>query len=645
MFESNVITGNTANDIFVLDGYTGGGKGTTRDATLLNTNFQQPRFMNCEVGTAIVVDGHGGGTTRGGIVEVTKQVTFTIRDAEGNPIPDAVIFIQDTDNGQRRNPLTATRTFTDTKEHILVTGANGMPSNPVEVLTGAVISNANAQGQPAGGTDGVAGTGSYRWDRRSKNNDNTDTFDAIVWTYHELLSIITDGFLGTGLKNIPGVQFPDLAVTEQNRATVAAYTGIVLNHSTTTITVSEDHTLEELYDFLKYSKTLPANVKLPTPNTNTVLAQGTRLNFGAYDIVITGDVTTTSKFQSIVTTGAVTISGSGEFDGAITDENGIRLTLKSNRPNTLFFCEIVAADDSRTTSFVTSGTDGVKRITVPATATLRITAKARAYKYLKVTVDPNLTQNVSISLLPEADVDIGVAITGNEGATEAALTNHYFNYVESKSQLVFGITTSLKGDVEKSKAQFDDRITSEAGLTWLHYFDDTITDLDGLAYQILNDRIFINESHLEFVRQAGLTAAQKSFFGCAVYLKDGITPYTPPISNNDDVRISDLAEIFVLNSLTVADAAIQLAANPDYVDGLKNPIVTDTLAGINPDLATILAQATLARKYQGNRKRVDPTANTKTYYDDDKTTVLLEKDLKDVSGDASTDDAVEETPV
>ena len=51
----------------------------------------------------------------------------------------------------------------------------------------------------------------------------------------------------------------DSFITTATEATVAAYTGIAINHSTSTLTITVAHTLKEIYDYCKYNLCLSAN--------------------------------------------------------------------------------------------------------------------------------------------------------------------------------------------------------------------------------------------------------------------------------------------------------------------------------------------------------------------------------------------------
>ena len=70
----------------------------------------------------------------------------------------------------------------------------------------------------------------------------------------------------------------------------------------------------------------------------------------------------------------------------------------------------------------------------------------------------------------------------------------------------------------------------------------------------------------------------------------------------------------------------------------------DVASATHEILTQLDSDVTEIKKYHTNRRKVDATANTISVYDDDGTTTISVKDLTDENGNASTDNAVEETP-
>lgn len=127
-------------------------------------------------------------------------------------------------------------------------------------------------------------------------------------------------------------QAVDPVITVSNEATVAAYTGIAVNHGTDTITLTVNRTVAELYDFLKYDLGLTANLAEPDYVSGTLAA----LTLGAYNLIIDGCTLTSSG--TLTTTGTIALTNGGAFVGTRTDANG---TLSSA---TLSVGNLVAGD-------------------------------------------------------------------------------------------------------------------------------------------------------------------------------------------------------------------------------------------------------------------------------------------------------------
>lgn len=111
-------------------------------------------------------------------------------------------------------------------------------------------------------------------------------------------------------------QTVDPVITVSNEATVAAYSGISVNHATDTITLTTNRTVAQLYDYLKYDLGLTANLTEPDYVSGTLAA----LNIGAYNLVINGCTLTSGG--TLTTTGTITLTNGGAFIGARTDSTG-----------------------------------------------------------------------------------------------------------------------------------------------------------------------------------------------------------------------------------------------------------------------------------------------------------------------------------
>jgi hypothetical protein len=94
-----------------------------------------------------------------------------------------------------------------------------------------------------------------------------------------------------------------------NESTAGAYTGIAVNGSTETITISSDHTLQEIYDYIQWWSTQSANIQYVVPMTSAdgntfILAQN-------WDLICDGgDITSgTGKSLNFSGTGILQLDG------------------------------------------------------------------------------------------------------------------------------------------------------------------------------------------------------------------------------------------------------------------------------------------------------------------------------------------------
>ncbi len=78
------------------------------------------------------------------------------------------------------------------------------------------------------------------------------------YIFFELTKLVTE-ILTYIYGEIPTLS-PNPFITQPTEATVAAYTGITINHASALITVSENHTIQELYDYCQYNLALEANL-------------------------------------------------------------------------------------------------------------------------------------------------------------------------------------------------------------------------------------------------------------------------------------------------------------------------------------------------------------------------------------------------
>jgi hypothetical protein len=155
--------------------------------------------------------------------------------------------------------------------------------------------------------------------------ENPYTFKFIKYGYQYQAGQIT---IGSQVDSTV-VMVVDPVITVTNPATVAAYTGITVNHSTQTITISVNHTLNEIYDYLQYDFTQRSTADLRTAIIPFRSVDGQ--NFVCdYDFIVNTDITVTANNQTLViSTGSEwTLTGTAIFTGVLTDDNSSMVPIK-----------------------------------------------------------------------------------------------------------------------------------------------------------------------------------------------------------------------------------------------------------------------------------------------------------------------------
>ena len=102
-----------------------------------------------------------------------------------------------------------------------------------------------------------------------------------------------------------------------SEAAAAAITGISLNFSTETITITENTTTQELYDYYQYQLDQTANMVYD----EDLIRTGDSFDIDDWDMVVDG-----SDYEgNVTTTGTITLINSGTFSGIRTDSTGTTL--------------------------------------------------------------------------------------------------------------------------------------------------------------------------------------------------------------------------------------------------------------------------------------------------------------------------------
>ena len=246
----------------------------------------------------------------------------------------------------------------------------------------------------------------------------------------------------------------------------------------------------------------------------------------------------------------------------------------------------------------TADSTGLISLKVNATASIRSITKKRGYigRYHSWDVEDSIEE--SVELTRDQHVDLSADITGYGYEDQVSDTNKlYFKYFANTSHLVFGIV-DLRNEPVLCLALWDDRITTFDGLKWLYNYnlDGTYDDnLDGRAYENEPDRIKFIHQTLSFRRVAGLTQAQQSYWG--QYMEDqDENAYSPPISNNNDVRIPSLQTLNILKPRDVRAITREMAMDEVLLDAIADAVTAETIAKLGEaDILNTYAQMNLVK--------------------------------------------------
>jgi len=388
---SIAFSGATPNVDVTLRGYSGGDRGNAKDIKLWQGG--RPILINSKTGSELNLGSHlPGDNSSFGVARVFQEFDLKVTDTLNNPIQNAMLYIRDTDNGNRgtytrENPSI---NFTADNVYIAATDNNGDIATQQILLASNVANNGN---------NDAPNTGVYAWDYRGKNNDNSDLFEAHVWSYNHLYQLLRD----IELKGVEGTAVATklLAdnVTEPDIAVVNAYTTI--------------NNLDRLYDRAKAWKVLSANLEYPAIDEQVITNSGSVLNLGNRNLVVdgtaigafsvnTGTDTVTIRsgamnctggnFSRLTTTGTITfINGAAPGTCIFTDSvgtNGVVTLTGLNNANLLVFDDAAVGDDT-----ISYQTDVSGNIEIPFNATVstdyRIVVRREGYSEVNFEFDPS----------------------------------------------------------------------------------------------------------------------------------------------------------------------------------------------------------------------------------------------------------------
>jgi hypothetical protein len=162
-----------------------------------------------------------------------------------------------------------------------------------------------------------------------------------------------------------------------DESVASALTGIAVDGSAKTITVTQNHTLGEIYNYCQWWAAQTSNIGYVVPIITT---DGTNLS-STYQLIISGCTVNTTSGKTFTTTQAVTLSSGGVGNFLYTASNGSSANLVlTNVPSG---ATVLVKDNSGATSALTTNfTSGTYSQFIPAGASGTWTWKVALYGYL-----------------------------------------------------------------------------------------------------------------------------------------------------------------------------------------------------------------------------------------------------------------------
>jgi hypothetical protein len=233
------------------------------------------RLINHEHGSELIAKGNlADNVNNKGLLEVRQEIEFSATSGGG-----AVFFTRDTNNGNRlaANQILNNPNYLTNRDYTL-TESGGTASYTTD---GGVLIGVHWRD-----TGGLLDSNN-EFDSRGLNDDYTDLFTWMKLEYGQLVATLNVTMKGKSIVQSEIASLPDNVVSESNVSTVAAYTGIAI--AAGTITLTENHTINELYDYIKYWQTQNPDAVWDNSKTEIIQsADGFSFALNGYDLVVDG---------------------------------------------------------------------------------------------------------------------------------------------------------------------------------------------------------------------------------------------------------------------------------------------------------------------------------------------------------------------
>jgi predicted secreted protein len=240
-------------------------------------------------------------TNNRGLLEVRQSIEFSATSGGG-----AKFYTKDTNNGSRlaANQIVDNPDYTADRSYTL-TESGGTASYDTD---GGVLIGVYWR------TTGGLQADNNNFDSRGNNNDKTDIFTWLKVEYGQLIGTLNVAMKGRGGVSAVIPTIADPVITETTASTVAAYTGIVINAGAETVTVSEAHTVDRLYDRIKYWESQNPSAVWDNGNASIIQsADGSNYSFlSGWTLIVTSAGSLSGVGQTI------SLRSGSVIDGAVT---------------------------------------------------------------------------------------------------------------------------------------------------------------------------------------------------------------------------------------------------------------------------------------------------------------------------------------
>ena len=315
------------------------------------------KIINSPITTSQIFLGYG--TTHTDAIKIIYTLGMGISNTEGSAIEGATVVIRDVED----TPILNT-----------TTNASGEITETELIQTAGTSLTAN---------------GPFTWKDYTPHNIKVGGYNYVSFDYSKSAS-------AKGTDSV--VLLDDNFITEANQATALAYTGIGVNHANQTVTVSSNHSVNELYDYLKALNFSSESERLYDQVMTTVDGNNFTLN---YNLVIDG----------------VALTGSGNINlgsNILTLPNGGTTTLSLTGgtlqlPTAGTFSPVLG--NGSTVDFTGAGTFNLGSADITGTINLDTSTNSTVTVQLASGVSYNNLDEVNITV-EEAPLTVTLTVSG-----------------------------------------------------------------------------------------------------------------------------------------------------------------------------------------------------------------------------------------